>query len=77
MLRAGAWLAIGAGLGFVLALRVRPAVDSSCCERVAVGARDKVGALCGSWGGTCQELGDSINLWPHIPSLLDAFGVSP
>ena len=67
----------GVALGFALAFRLRPTNESKCCARVAGGARDRVGEACGIAGALCQGAGDWLNLWPHVPDILDAMGVEP
>jgi len=66
------WFAAGAAVGLVLAFRIKPATDTSCCQRVAAGVRDRVGAGCGP---ICQSIGDALGIWPATPGLLDHFGV--
>jgi hypothetical protein len=64
-------LVAGAVVGFIAGLRLRPTTESACCVRVAAGARDRAGDLCGT---VCQGFGDTIGIWPHVPSILDRFG---
>ena len=67
----------GVALGMVLAFRLKPAPESSCCVRFAAGVRDKVGELCGDFGDLCQKAGDASGLFDHTASILDFFGVDP
>lgn len=69
-----AFLAGGAALGFLLTLQVRPANTSSCCARVAAGAREQAVDALGGWAGT---VGDLFGLWGHVPAALDTLGVKP
>jgi hypothetical protein len=68
-------LVAGFAVGFAIASRLRPANESSCCVRVAAGARDKVGEACGILGPVCQSLGDTLGIWRHAPSILDRWGL--
>jgi uncharacterized membrane protein len=63
----------GAGVGVLVAMQLRDN-EASCCRRVADAARDMAGEV-PVFGGILQRLGDTINLWPHVPPLLDLFGV--
>jgi hypothetical protein len=67
-------LAFAAGLavGLIVALRIKPATETSCCRRVAEGVRERVGTKCGP---VCQSIGDTLGIWPATPGLLDHFGV--
>jgi hypothetical protein len=74
-MRVAVALAVGAAVGFAIASRLRPANESSCCRRVAAGARDRVGVECGPFGLICQSLGDALGVWPHAPEILDRWGL--
>lgn len=62
-----AGLAIGAHL-----LRGK---ESSCCERVAIGARDKIAGYAGSASGAVATGLDALGITKLLPGLLDAAGV--
>jgi hypothetical protein len=65
-----AWLAGGLLVGFVLGMQLHDN-ESSCCARVAAGAREKAGEV-PILGGVLQRVGDAIG-WEHVPPLLDVF----
>ncbi len=68
-----AFVALGAALGLLITLQLRPANTSSCCARVAAGARDRAVDELGGWAGA---VGDAFGVWPHVPTLLDQLGVA-
>lgn len=63
-------LVAGVAIGLVAAKFL---IDSpSCCQRVALGVRDKVGE---ELGAGAQAVGDAVGFWGYAPGLLDLFGV--
>jgi len=67
--------ALGAILGAVVILHLKPANTSTCCQRVGFGARNFIAEKTGPLEGVVKDFVDSIGLTPHIPSILDEFGV--
>ena len=65
----------GFAVGAVLVLIMKPASESTCCQRVAFGARDKISSFAGGASGTVSGALDATGITKHLPSLLDAFGV--
>lgn len=70
-------LLVGGGFLFGIALmsRLKPAPDSSCCRRVALGARGVIAEKAGPFGSVVSGLLDGLGITDHLPSLLDVFGV--
>lgn len=71
----GAWFALGVLAGVVVITRVHPANESTCCQRVAYGARDKIAGYAGPLDGVVSGILDATGLTSHIPGILDALGV--
>ncbi len=69
------WFLLGVAAGFVVITRLVPADPSSCCQRVAFGARDKIAGYAGPFSGLVSGALDGLGLTPLIPGLLDTFGV--
>ncbi len=65
---------LGSAVGFFAAAWMlrRVGLESSCCQRVAAGARERAVDTFGTWAGLA---GDSVGLWDRAPQLLDLFGV--
>jgi hypothetical protein len=68
-------IGVGAALGAILVLRLRPTTESSCCDRVRQGIRDKLSSACGPLGPACSGLAEGLGLVRSGPDLLDTFGV--
>lgn len=51
------------------------AKDSSCCERLSYGARDKIAGYTGPFSGLVSGGLDALGLTKLLPGLLDATGV--
>lgn len=51
------------------------AQESSCCSRVAFGARDKLAGYAGPFGSVVAGALDATGLTSLLPGALDAFGV--
>lgn len=51
------------------------AKESSCCERLAYGARDKIAGYAGPFAGLVSGGLDLFGLTPLLPGLLDTAGV--
>jgi hypothetical protein len=51
------------------------AKESSCCERVSYGARDKIAGYAGPFSGLVKEFLDASGLTKLLPGTLDAVGV--
>lgn len=70
-------------LGYVVAFAGGVAVgawllrakESSCCERVAIGGRDKIAGYAGPFSGLAKDFLDASGLTKLIPGALDALGV--
>lgn len=73
-MNAGAAFALGVVMGFALVALTYP-IETSCCQRVAFGARDKIAGLAGSGGGIVSGLLDATGITNALPGLLDLFGV--
>lgn len=69
------WFAVGLLVGVVVITRIHPATDTSCCQRVAYGARDKIAGYAGPFSGLVSGALDGLGLTQHIPGLLDTLGV--
>lgn len=69
------WFGLGALVATVVITRITPANESSCCKRVAQGARDKIDDALGGTGVVGGIL-DGLGLTEHLPSVIDTFGVS-
>lgn len=69
------WFALGVVVGVVVITRIVPATDTSCCERVAYGARDKIASYTGPFSDVTKGLLDGLGLTPLIPGILDTLGV--
>ncbi len=69
------WLALGVVAGFALHAWIAPASESSCCKRVAFGARDKIAGKAGAAGDVVSTLLDITGLTDALPGLLDKAGV--
>jgi hypothetical protein len=65
----------GFAVGVVLALRMRPATETACCQRVARAVREQFGEKCGPAGALCQSIGDALGIWDHSPAILDVIGL--
>ncbi len=66
-------LAFAAGLS-VGAWLLR-AKESSCCQRVAIGARDKLAGYAGPASSLVKGLSDATGLTGLLPGILDGLGV--
>lgn len=66
---------IAFGVGLVVGARLLRAKDSSCCERVAIGARDKIAGMTGPLSPLTSKVLDATGLHALVPGLLDVFGV--
>lgn len=71
----GAWFAVGVVAGVVVFSRIKTANESTCCQRVAYGARDKISGLAGPFDGLVSGVLDGLGLTKHLPGLLDTLGV--
>lgn len=73
----GGALAFVGGLlvGVALVTRIKQANESTCCQRVAFGARDTIADKAGAAGGLVSGLLDGLGLTKHLPGLLDTFGI--
>lgn len=49
--------------------------DSSCCQRVAYGARDKLAGYAGPFSGLVSGALDATGLTKLLPGLLDDLGI--
>lgn len=70
-----AWFALGALVGVVVVTRIKSANTSSCCKRVAIGARDQLAGYTGPFDGATSALLDGLGLTEHLPGLIDQLGV--
>jgi hypothetical protein len=71
-------VAIGLGafvVGVIVGARFLRAAESSCCERVALGARDKIAGYAGPASGLVSGALDATGTTQLLPGLLDLFGV--
>lgn len=62
-------------IGVALMSRLKQAPESSCCRRVAFGARDTIAGKAGPLSGAVAGILDGLGITEHLPSLLDVFGV--
>lgn len=69
------WFALGLFGGIALTVHLLPADPSSCCERLANAARDKIAGYAGPFSGAVSGLLDGLGLTQLIPGALDLFGV--
>jgi hypothetical protein len=74
-MRPGGAFALGALVGVLVMLQLKRARDTSCCERLANAARDKIAVAAGPFAGVVGAVLDATGLTNQIPSLLDTFGV--
>ena len=68
------WFFVGTVAGMAAIALIAP-VESSCCKRVAYGARDKIAGYTGSFAGATSALLDATGTTNALPGLLDLFGV--
>jgi hypothetical protein len=61
--------------GVIVATHLLRAAESSCCERVGYGVRDKLTGYAGPLAPVASKLFDGLGLTKLAPSLLDLFGV--
>jgi hypothetical protein len=61
--------------GLAIGAHFLRAKDSACCERVAIGARDKLSGLLGPFSGIASGFLDGTGLTKLLPGLLDGLGV--
>lgn len=66
---------VGVLAGIAIAMVIAPANESSCCQRVAFGARDKIAGLAGPFEGLVAGALDVTGLTKVFPGLLDKLGV--
>jgi hypothetical protein len=69
------WFALGALAATVVVSRLVPASETNCCQRVAFGARDKIGSLAGPFDTVVTSGLDMLGITKHLPKILDDFGV--
>lgn len=69
------WFAGGLALGVFLVANIRKATDTTCCQRVAFGARDKIAGFAGPAEGLVSGALDVFGLTKHLPGILDTVGV--
>jgi hypothetical protein len=73
--RDGALLVLAFGVGLAIGARALRAADSSCCERLSYGARDKIASYAGPLAGLVAGGLDATGLTKLLPGALDLFGV--
>jgi hypothetical protein len=73
-LNVGSFVLGGLVATFVVANLI-PANESSCCQRVAFGARDKIAGLTGPFEDAASALLDATGITKTLPGLLDKLGV--
>ena len=69
------WFALGAVTATVVVTRIKKADSSTCCLRVAYGARDKLAGYTGPFSDFTSGLLDNLGLTKHLPGILDSLGV--
>lgn len=74
-MNAALWFIGGALLGVAVMSRIKPANESSCCKRVAIGGRDKIAGYAGPLSPLVGGALDALGLTDHIPGILDQAGV--
>lgn len=72
MLRASLFFGGGFLLGVAVMARLKPAVDSSCCRRVAAAARGQITGTLGGWAGSFL---DGLGVTDQLPAIIDGAGV--
>ena len=75
MLKSVGWFAAGAVVATAAVTRLIPANTSTCCQRVAYGARTVIAERTGPFASVTAWTLDALGLTKHIPSLLDRLGV--
>lgn len=65
---------LGVIAGVAVSAALRP-IETSCCQRVAVGARDTIAGYAGPFGGLVAGALDATGLTSVLPGLLDKLGV--
>jgi hypothetical protein len=73
-LNVGSFVLGGLVATFVVAVVLKPN-ESSCCQRVAFGARDKIAGLTGPFESAVSALLDATGITQTLPGLLDRLGV--
>jgi hypothetical protein len=68
-------LALAFGVGVVVGSHLLRAKESACCERVALGARDKLAGYAGGAAPVVSGLLDGLGLTKLLPGALDRLGV--
>lgn len=68
-------LGIGVVVGLFVSAYVLRSNETSCCQRVAFGARDKLAGLAGSLEGVVAGVLDATGITQTLPGLLDRLGV--
>jgi len=71
----GLAFALGAVLGAVVILHLKPANTSTCCQRFAFAVRDAIAEKAGPLEGVVKDSIDALGITQHIPSIFDEFGV--
>lgn len=61
--------------GLAIGAHFLRAQESSCCQRVALGARDKLAGFLGPFSGLASGFLDGTGLTKLLPGLLDSLGV--
>ncbi len=69
------WFVGGLLTGIALVSLIQPANATSCCQRVAAGARDKIAGEFGPFSGIVSGFLDTTGLTEQLPGLLDTLGV--
>lgn len=69
------WFGVGLVVGVVVITRIKPANTSSCCTRVAYGARDTIAGYAGPLDSVAAGALDFLGVTNHLPGLLDQLGV--
>lgn len=69
------WFVAGALVATALVTRIKSANTSTCCQRVALGARGKIGGYAGPLAPLAEGALDGLGLTDHLPGLLDTLGV--
>jgi hypothetical protein len=61
--------------GLAIGVHFLRAKETSCCQRVAFGARDKLSGYAGPFSGLVSGALDGLGLTSLLPGLLDGLGV--
>jgi hypothetical protein len=69
------YVVLGLVVGVAVGSLMFRAQESSCCQRVALGARDKIAGYTGPFSGAVGGILDATGLTNLLPGLLDAAGV--